>query len=124
MSLRGLSYGEDFEYTILRAIELLVSVAVNGFHTASVVSPRRGRMQRATASGREPSPPGVGRRDRSFAASRPRTVNRRAPSRAKPRNSNRRRSRRRITSCPLAARQGVCTETNYSDFAAKKPLLD
>jgi hypothetical protein len=68
--------------------------------------------------------PGVGRRDRSFAASRPRTVNRRAPSRAKPRNSNRRRSRQRIASCSLAARQRVCTETNYSDFAAKKPRLD
>src|SRR5215510_4048759 len=38
MSLRGLSYGEDFEYTISRTIELLVSVRVKGFHTASVES--------------------------------------------------------------------------------------
>src|SRR6516162_10250840 len=37
MSPRGLSYGEDFEYTILKAIEFLVSIRVNDFYTASSI---------------------------------------------------------------------------------------
>jgi hypothetical protein len=37
LSLRGLRRGEDFGYTILRAIRLLVFVRVKTFHTPSTL---------------------------------------------------------------------------------------